>query len=217
MRVQYHVNTSKIQLLHEALNMKLKNKSLSLVILALLVFITMLAANPAKDLLVRFTVDNRTGQIAYITLSGAARSYYLSNPSDETSVWTVSRAEYDYGIYACGVWTYGSIDLNAAKTLVIPACGTKAWSNGQGENAIDHGQLINLTAFSLVNETTTHNLWVAVYGNGVSYVFKLVGDTPLHITLPRGEFHYTAYGCGASWTGTFSVDYPGAKKVFKCP
>ena len=177
----------------------------------------MLAANPAKDDLARFTVENRTTATSYVYLTGQGGQYYLTNPGEETSVWTVARAEYTYSLYACGIWTSGEIDLTTPEKIVIPDCGSQAWATGQGEDAIDHGQVLKLTPFSLVNETSTGNLWVAVYGNGVSYMFHLPDDTPLDITLPRGEFNYTAYGCLGSWTGTFSVDYIGAKHVFKCP
>jgi hypothetical protein len=116
----------------------MKQRSLLILIAAALVFSTMVAAVPAKDDLARFTVENQTPDPAYISLSGG-QGYYLTNPGDDTSVWTVARDTYNYSIYACGVWTSGSIDLNTSERLVIPVCGDKAWLNGQGPNAIDHG------------------------------------------------------------------------------
>ena len=195
----------------------MQKKTIRILLIAVLVFASMVAAAPARDSLARFTVENRTAATTYVRLMGDSDSYFLTNPGSETSVWTVARDNYDYSIYACGVWTTGEIDLTTPEKLVIPECGSQASATGQGGNVIDHGQLLKLTRYSLVNATSTKTLLVAVYGNGVSYVFKLAGDTPLEITLPRGEFHFTAYGCYGSWTGTFSVDYPGAKHVFKCP
>ena len=49
-----------------------------------------------------------------------------------------------------------------------------------------------------------------------TYVFTFSKDQDKTYTITKGQYDYTVYGCGGSFTGTFYAQV-NKEKVFKCP
>jgi hypothetical protein len=106
------------------------------------------------------------------------------------------------------------LDLTRGQTLVVPPCGTKAYNGPAPAGVIDGGGILKLVKVTFENDTGGY-LKVILYGPS-TYVFTFAKDESKTYTISKGDYSYTLYGCGTSFTKNF---YPFHNKVmtFECP
>jgi hypothetical protein len=107
------------------------------------------------------------------------------------------------------------LDLTKHYTFVVPPCGFKAYNaKDYHPSVIDGGEIIKLVKVTFENSTDKY-LKVILYGPS-TYVFTFNEDQSKTYTISKGDYTYTAYGCGGTFYGSF---YAHHGKVFdiKCP
>ena len=168
----------------------------------------------AKSELVGFTFTNNSDRLASLRLYGNGQFYYFLLFPGESKYYTPVRGEYDMTFYSCGQYVNKEIDLTKITTLVVPACGTVAYNNKPAAGVIDGGKILKLVRVTFENETD--NYMKAILEGPATYVFSFAKDQEKTYTISKGEYTYTLYGCGGSFSKTF---YASQDKVmtFKCP
>ena len=150
----------------------------------------------AKSELVGFTFTNNSDRLASLRLYGNGQFYYFLLFPGESKYYTPVRGEYDMTFYSCGQYVNREIDLTKIKTLVVPACGTVAYNN--------------------TFENETDNYMKAILQGPATYVFSFAKDQEKTYTISKGEYTYTLYGCGGSFSKTFHATQDKVV-TFKCP
>jgi hypothetical protein len=168
----------------------------------------------AKSELVGFTFVNKSDRLASLRLYGNGQFYYFLLFPGESKYYTPVRGEYDVTFYSCGQYVNKELDLTKKITLVVPQCGTVAHNGIPPAGVIDGGKIIKLVKVTFENDT---DRYMKVILEGPStYVFTFNTDQEKTYTISKGDYDYTLYGCGGSFTGSF---YAHHNKVmtFKCP
>ncbi|HBX69189.1 MAG TPA: hypothetical protein DEH25_07360 [Chloroflexi bacterium] len=194
------------------------NKIVSFLLLAsmmLAVFaIPQQVAQAGQPDLVGFTFVNKSDKLASLRLYGNDQFYYFLLKPGEAKYFTPVRGEYRMSFYSCGMYVNKTLDLTKQVKLVVPACGTVAYNGPTPPKVIDGGKIIKLVKVTLENATDRY--MKVVLTGPATYVFTFNKDQDKTYTISKGDYNYTVYGCGGSFTGTF---YAYANKVFKfkCP
>ena len=180
----------------------------------LAVFLVPQQAVQAKSELVGFTFTNKSERLASLRLYGNGQFYYFLLFPGESKYYTPVRGEYDVTFYSCGQYVNKELDLSKKSTLVVPPCGTVAYNGQAPAGTVDGGKILKLVKVTFENETDNY-MKVILQGPG-TYVFTFNDDQEKTYTISKGDYTYTLYGCGGSFTGTF---YAHHNKVmtFKCP
>ena len=160
----------------------------------------------------RITIVNESDKPAYLYLWGE-NYYYLPAGAGETKVYTPAADEYDYELISCGVKTKGTFTLSSLKRFVIPECGSKGAPQSKESRKIDAGQLVKLTLVKLLNETDGY--MIVILRGPSEFVFSMDADESMDITIPKGYYEYTMYGCGTTQVGNMYA-YPHTEKEFVC-
>ena len=168
----------------------------------------------AKSELVGFTFINDSDSLASLRLYGNGQFYYFLLFPGEVKYYTTVRGEYDMSFFSCGQYVNKELDLSKKYTLVVPPCGTVAHNKKPPAGVIDGGKILKLVKVTFENETDRY-MKVILEGPAV-YVFSFNDDQDKTYTISKGDYTYTLYGCGGSFTGGF---YAHQSKVvtFKCP
>ena len=192
-------------------------KFVSFVILAsmlLAAFLVPQQAVHAKSDLVGFTFKNDSDSLASLRLYGNGKFYYFYVFPGETKYYTPARGEYDATYFSCGQYINQEFDLTRKYTLVVPPCGTVAYNNRPPSGVVDGGKIIRLVKVTFENETDRY-LKVILQGPA-TYVFTFNDDQEKTYTISKGEYTYTAYGCGGTFTGNLYARH-NKEKTFECP
>ncbi|MFC1997537.1 hypothetical protein ACFLXI_08040 [Chloroflexota bacterium] len=168
----------------------------------------------AKSELVGFTFINRSDRLASLRLYGDGLFYYFLLFPGESKYYTPVRGEYDVTFFSCGQYVNKELDLTKKYTLIVPSCGTVAFNNTPPSGVVDGGKILKLVKVTFENETDNY-MKVILEGPG-TYVFTFNKDQEKTYTISKGEYTYTVYGCGGSFTGSFYAHH-GKVKAFKCP
>lgn len=158
-------------------------------------------AQPRQSDLIRLTIDNRSEKLLTVILEGSKRYLFYVN-SDTEKTFTPERGEYRYTITACGVTVKGKMDLTTNKKIVMPPCSNGLGGKGNNPNRINLSEKIKLVKMSIKNETGGYIRLVLTGPNTHVWEFK-TGETK-KLSLARGTYTYTVYGCG----GTFESRKP---------
>jgi hypothetical protein len=116
--------------------------------------------------------------------------------------------------YSCGQYVNKELDLTKIKTLVVPSCGTVAYNSKPTAGVIDGGKILKLVKVTFENQT--ENYMKAILEGPATYVFSFGKDQEKTYTISKGEYTYTLYGCGGSFSGSFYASHNKVMK-FKCP
>lgn len=166
-----------------------KHKTITFFIILSLLSALLISASPAD--LVRLTIQNKSNDLVTLRMEGT-QFYYLTVRPGETRVFTPQRGEYSAKLYTCGLFVNKELDLSTSQTIVVPACGTKAFTS-DNTGAIDAGQLIKIVRVHFTNKTDK-NLVLILRGPG-EYVFYIrKGETKTY-TIPKGDYKAEQYGC----------------------
>jgi hypothetical protein len=199
--------------------MKPISKTWQLILVSILLSTLLVAAAPAPlsknstGNLIRLTVINYSDKPVYLYLRGAA-FYYLPVNAGETKYYTPEAGVYDYELISCGVTVRGVLDLTKQLKLVVPECGQKGGKDTGSPNTIDAGALIRLVRVTLKNEATGKILVILDGTN--DYVFLLAAGEEKEITIPKGYYQFTQYGCGPVKFGNLYAFFDKVKE-FTCP
>lgn len=168
----------------------------------------------AKSELVGFTFTNKSDRLASLRLYGNGQFYYFLLFPGESKYFTPVRGEYDATYFSCGQYVNQEIDLSKKYTLVVPPCGTVAYTGTAPAGVVDGGKILKLVKVTFENETD--NYMKVILQGPATYVFTFNKDQEKTYTISKGDYFYTLYGCGGSFTGSF---YAHSHKVmtFKCP
>ncbi len=195
-----------------------KQKNIIMIALAFVMIFTAVAfpqANTqAASTLMRLNIENNSNQFVSLRLTGDA-SYYLTAAAGSTASYTPERGVYSYTLYSCGAYVRGEIDLT--KHLVnykVPPCGTKVFTGPGATTVVDGGKELRLVKVTLNNETN-HNI-VIVFSGTSSLAFFFYDDASKDYTIPKGEYTYKIYGCGAVRSGTMFA-HANKVKDLTCP
>jgi hypothetical protein len=132
-------------------------------------------------------VNNKTGQNVQLILTGPATYNFTVKMGKNT--FTVQAGKYKYSYDACNKTKKGTVVVEKNnKLLTIAAC------KGKGT-----GGLVRVT---VVNNT--HGYMRLILTGPANYDFQLPTGKNA-ITVIRGKYQYTAYGCGASMSGTVNM------------
>jgi hypothetical protein len=168
------------------------------------------AASP----LMRLVIENNSSHFVSLRLSGPT-NYYMSASAGSTSSYTPERGEYSYTLYSCGIFVHGEIDLTKHMvTYEVPPCGSKAYSGPGPTTVIDAGKELRLVKVTLKNETG-HNIVIVFSGTSSLAFFFYDGDSKDY-TIPKGDYTYEIYGCGAVRYGTMYAHVNKVKEL-TCP
>jgi hypothetical protein len=228
LRVGYHyfqiLNLYRLQILKEDLPVSVPKKFQIMLVVVALLSITMIGAVPqpaeagqaAQDVsgmaLGRVTIVNDSDKPAYLYLWGD-NYYYFSAYSGETKTYTPEAGEYDYELISCGIKTKGTLTLSSLKRFVIPECGSKGLQQPNTSRTIDAGRLLKLTKVKLLNQTDGY--MIVILRGPSEFVFSMDDDETMDITIPKGYYEYTMYGCGGTQVGNLYA-YPYTEKEFVC-
>jgi hypothetical protein len=155
------------------------------------------APETAKDK-VQVQFQNKTGASARITLTGPATVYLtLSNGKTKSEL---VPGTYKYSYDACGKTNTGTFKVRkAGDTLTLPKCKTGGGGGG-GEGKIK------------IKNSTGGTITIIMSGPQ-SYTFYVSAGTS-QLSVIKGKYNYTAYGCGgASTSGSIK---PGGVITFWC-
>ena len=100
----------------------MKKRTLSIIILILMVASVLTAAVPAKTNLASLEIRNKTGERVHVELRQGNIYYYLSVDAYATKTFTVEREVYRKRIHACNRRQGGNIDITTHTKLVIGPC-----------------------------------------------------------------------------------------------
>jgi hypothetical protein len=192
-------------------------KLIAFIVLAsmlLVVFLIPQQTVQAKSELVGFTFTNKSDRLASLRLYGNGQFYYFLLFPGQSKYYTPVRGEYDVTFYSCGQYVNKELDLSKKSTLVVPPCGTVAYNGQAPAGTVDGGKILKLVKVTFENETD--NYMKAILQGLGTYVFSFNDDQEKTYTISKGDYTYTLYGCGGSFTGSF---YAHHNKVmtFKCP
>ncbi len=169
----------------------------------------------AQSDLVGFTFTNNSKSLASLRLYGDGLFYYFLVHPGQTRYFTPERGVYDVSFFSCGLYVNKEFDLTKQTKLVVPACGTLAHQNKKTPaGVIDGGQVIKLVKVTFENETERY-MKVILQGPA-TYVFTFNKDQDKTYTISKGDYTYTVYGCGGSFTGNLYAHH-GKVKEFTCP
>ncbi len=199
--------------------MRTKRVFRGIIFLVTLASILIAAALPqdvafAQDV-VRLTIKNHSDRDIWLKLEGPA-FYNLHVPAGETRIYTPNKGDYEYTYYACGTWVKGDLDLNYQKLIEIPNCGYLLGGSTLGHpHYLDAGDAImKLVNVTFENDTGAYMLAIL---NGPSvFVFSFQPGQDREVTIPKGDYSLTVYGCGGHFNTTFFANYFN-EKVFTCP
>ncbi len=166
--------------------------------------------------LVRFTFSNKSEKLASLRLYGDdGQFYYFLLRPGETKVYTPVRGEYKMSFFSCGQYVNKTLDLTKHTRLVVPPCGTRAYNDKKAPpDLVDGGEVIKLVRVKLVNDTERY--MKVILEGPATYVFTFNKDQTKTYTISKGDYNYTVYGCGGSFTGTFYA-HALMEFKFKCP
>lgn len=143
------------------------------------------APDRAKDK-VQVQFQNKTGSSVRITLTGPATVYLTLNTGKTKS--ELVPGTYHYSYTACGKTNTGTFKVKkAGANLTLPKCGKEGKGGGEGKIKIknDTGGTITI----ILTGPQNYTFYVAV---GTS-----------NLTVAKGKYSFTAYGCGGAVdTGT---------------
>jgi hypothetical protein len=155
------------------------------------------APDTAKDK-VQVQFQNKTGASVRITLTGPATVYLtLSNGKTKSEL---APGTYKYSYDACGKTNTGTFKVRkAGDNLTLPKCNTGGGGGG-GEGKIK------------IKNDTGGTITIIMSGPQ-SYTFYVSSGTS-QLSVVKGKYNYTAYGCGgASTSGSIK---PGGTISFWC-
>jgi hypothetical protein len=149
------------------------------------------AAKAAK--IPQIQITNKTGLPVTVTFTGV-KTYVVTATEKKTTI-QVEAGKYNYSYQACDQAKKGSLKVknNTAK-LTIPACKSN-------KNKAKSGSTASTTV--TINNLTGGTLYLTLKGPA-TYYFTL-GLNKTKITVVKGKYTYTAYGCGSSKTGTINL------------
>jgi hypothetical protein len=149
-----------------------------------------------------------------LRLYGNDQFYYFLLKPGETKYYTPVRGEYRVTFFSCGLYVNQKLDLTKQYKLVVPPCGTVAYNGKAPAKVLDGGKIIKLVKVTFENQTDRY--MKVILTGPATYVFSFDKDQEKTYSISKGEYNYTVYGCGGSFTGSF---YAQADKVkeFKCP
>jgi len=169
----------------------------------------------AKSDLVRFTFVNKSDHLASLRLYGNDQFYYFLLRPGETKVYTPVRGEYKMTFFSCGQYINKELDLTKQYTLVVPSCGTYAFTGKKlPPGKIDGGEIIKLVRVTIENDTDKYMKLILT--GPATYVFTFGKDEAKVYTISKGEYDYTMYGCGSTYTGTVTAHAHKTMR-FRCP
>lgn len=172
-------------------------------------------AAQAQSDLVGFTFINKSDKLASLRLYGDGDFYYFLLRPGESKYYTPARGVYQMSFFSCGQYTNKELDLTKQTKMIVPPCGFKAYSNKDYHpGVIDGGEIIKLVKITFENATDRY-MKVILEGPAV-YVFTFDKDQSKTYTISKGDYTYTAYGCGGTFYGSFYA-HEGKVYDFKCP
>ncbi|MEW6405188.1 MAG: hypothetical protein AB1649_25625 [Chloroflexota bacterium] len=170
----------------------------------------------AQEEVVRLTIKNYSDGDIWLKLEGPVAVYNLHVGPGQTRDYTPVMGVYNYIYWACGTWVKGELDLTTKKTVEIPNCGYLMGGAQRGHpNFVDAGnEMMKLVDVTFENKTGAYVLLIL---NGPSiFVFSFQPEQEREFTIPKGDYSYTAYGCGGYFNGTFYANYHNVKEI-TCP
>lgn len=156
-----------------------------------------IAAPELKDK-VQVQIQNKTGSSVVITLTGPATVYLRLNTGKTKTELVPGR--YNYSYFACGTTNTGIFKVKPGATLALPKC-----KKGGGAANEAKQKITNNTGGTLTIILTGPKNYTFYVASGKS-----------QISLVKGRYNYTIYGCGgAVLTGTRKLP-GGGNWVFWC-
>jgi hypothetical protein len=136
---------------------------------------------------VQLVVNNKTGETLNLSLKGPATYNWNINPGKTTQ--TVVPGKYKYTYKACGGQKSGTVEVKKnGKVLTLAACNQKGAKVGGVVNVKIRNNTGGYVQLNLTGPAT--------------YSFSLAPGNST-ISVIRGKYQYTAWGCGgASISGT---------------
>ena len=133
-------------------------------------------------------VNNKTGQVVQLKLVGPATYNFTVKSGKNT--FTVQEGKYKYSYFACNGTKTGTVVVGKTnKLLTLAACKAK-------------GKPVKTIKFNIVNDTS--GTITLILNGPASYNFSL--STGKHVlSVVKGKYTYTAYGCGSSMSGTVNL------------
>ena len=156
-----------------------------------------IAAPETKDK-VQVQFQNKTGSSVRITLTGPATVYLTLNTGKTKTEMIPGTYRYSYN--ACGTTNTGTFKVKAGANLALPKC-----KSGGGGSAGEKKQAIT---------NNTGGTLTMILSGPHSYTFY-VATGRSQISLVKGTYNYTIYGCGAVLTGSRKLP-GGGNWVFWC-
>lgn len=144
------------------------------------------------------TINNQTGQVFYITLTGP-QSYWFQVPVGKTK-FEVAQGDYTYSYYACGKQTDDIVKVKKSGATLKLACAS---SGGSGKSP----------ALTIDNKT------------GSSFYMTLTGPKTYTINVPTGKSTHTIeqgtydvsyYACGEQKTDSVKIKKKGGTLKLDC-
>jgi hypothetical protein len=150
------------------------------------------AAKPVK-----YKVVNKSGSPLTVTLTGPA--YYTITAKPGNTKVELQPGKYTYTYRSeCAGFQSGTVEFKrSGDKLLIPGCG-----GGKAANSDKPGKTIKL----LIENKTGGTLTLYLSGPA-SYTFTF-GTGKTKVQVVRGDYSYTAYGCGTTQSGTVKVNAP---------
>lgn len=142
---------------------------------------------PTPPATYRLVLNNKTGETVTVTLSGPMTYTFTLQPGKNTQ--DVKPGKYRYAYEACQGEKKGTVEVNKNDKLLTLAACPKNQKNKSGE--------VNVK----IKNDTGDAVWLTLTGPGTYNLSLPAGRST--ITVLRGKYTYTAYGCGgASLSGS---------------
>lgn len=181
--------------------MRIWRIAMSGVLAAVLLFTAVVPAIAAPESLkdkVPVQFQNKTGGSVVIILTGPATVYLTLNTGKTKSELIPGR--YNYSYFACGITNTGIFKVKPGATLALPKCKKGGGAANEAKQKITNNTGGTLTI---------------VLSGPKNYTFY-VATGKQQISLLKGKYNYTIYGCGgAVLTGTRKLP-GGGNWVFWC-
>lgn len=180
--------------------MRASRSIVSILLAVCLLGVTLVPALAADTVKVQF--QNKTGSEVRLSLSGPS-SYSFTLATGKTNAEVVP-GKYTYSYTACDGQSFkGNFNArNAGATLNLPKCKKSGGGSGGGE--------IKVT----IKNSTGGSLTIYLTGPA-TYSFSF-GSGNTKISIKPGKYNYSAYGCGASISGTKNLKGGGNIWTFWC-